>query len=205
MILTGWKGKVHEILEWVTRLAYVNLLWLCGILAGFIVAGVFPATIALFAVIRKWLQKEEDLKAASFFWKTYKSELLKGNAFGYIWVILGLILYFDLLFFRGFSNVMSLIFTYITFIIGVIYICSFLISLSMYVHYDQKIFQVVKNSVLLALSRPIAAILFVISFYLPYYIVFKFPGLLLFFSGSFIAFCMLSVSLKLFDNFNDNQ
>ncbi|MCH6268984.1 MULTISPECIES: YesL family protein [Neobacillus] len=200
MMLTGWKGKLNDFLEWAMRLAYVNLLWIGGSLLGLLAAGFFPATIAMFAVVRKWLQKDEEIKTASYFWKIYKSEMLKGNAFGYCWVILGLILYFDLSFFRSFSNLVSLIFTYVTFLIGAVYICSLLFAFPVYVHYDERVFQTVKNSVLLTLSRPLFAIVLAIAFYLPYYLVFRVPGMLPFYSGSLIAYCLLFVSLKIFDN-----
>ncbi|HEY4552313.1 MAG TPA: YesL family protein [Bacillaceae bacterium] len=205
MELTGWKEKLQSILEWVMRLAYVNILWLCGILLGLVAAGFFPATIAMFAVIRKWLLKDDDLKAGAYFWKTYKSEMLKGNAYGYIWLALGLMLYFDLTFFRSFSNLASLIFTYITFILGVVYTCALLFAFPVYVHYDQRVVKAVKNSILLTISSPVFAIVLVVAFGLPYYAVFKLPGLLPFYGGSLISFCLLFMSIKLFENLDNRQ
>lgn len=197
---TGWKGRLNTFLEWAMRLAYVNILWVGGSLLGLGVAGIFPATIAMFAIIRKWLRKDEEPKTASHFWKIYKSEFVKGNSFGYCWVIIGFILSFDLSFFRGFSNLPGLIFTYITFLIGAIYVCSLLFAFPVYVHYDERIFKTMKNAILLTLSRPLFAIVLAVAFYIPYYVVFKVPGLLPFYGGSLIAYSLLILSLKIFDN-----
>lgn len=200
MTLTGWKKRLYDYMEWAMRLAYINILWLLGILLGLGVVGTFPSTISLFTLIRKWMQGEDEFKVWSCFWSTYRKEFMKGNLFGYVWVIIGSVLYFDLIFFRSFSNLISLLFTYFIFILGAIFIFALLFAFPVYVHFELPLLQGVKNSILLALSQPLYSILMALAFYLPYYLVFKLPGLLPFISGSLIAQCLMYVSFNLFNN-----
>ncbi|BDG36084.1 DUF624 domain-containing protein [Saccharococcus caldoxylosilyticus] len=48
-------GKLYRVCEWITRLACINILWMLFTLAGLIVFGIAPATVALFTIVRKWL------------------------------------------------------------------------------------------------------------------------------------------------------
>lgn len=66
---------------WVTRIAYLNLLWLFFSLVGLLVFGIMPATTALHAVLRKLLSGEEcDIKPT--FWSVYQSEWGRSNLVG---------------------------------------------------------------------------------------------------------------------------
>ncbi|WP_047983332.1 YesL family protein [Ornithinibacillus californiensis] len=206
MELTGWRLGLYKSMDWAMKLAYVNFLWFLGILVGLIVGGFFPSTIAMFAVIRKWLQGDKDLPTFSYFKSIYRQEFVNGNMYGFIWLILGFIIYFDLQFFRSFNEIWSLLLTYFTFIIGAIYILSLLFAFPVFVHFNVSPFQNVKNSIFLVLSRPFVSILMGICFYIPYYVLMKIPGLIPFFSGSLIGFCLVSVSLKIFESLKkDNK
>jgi uncharacterized membrane protein YesL len=52
---------VYRFCEWVTRLAYLNLLWIMFSLAGLVVFGVMPSTIAMYTVTRRWLTEDVDI------------------------------------------------------------------------------------------------------------------------------------------------
>ncbi|MGY0702716.1 DUF624 domain-containing protein [Bacillus subtilis] len=52
----GSLGRMLRFCEWIMRFAYTNLLWLFFTLLGLGVFGIMPATAALFAVMRKWIQ-----------------------------------------------------------------------------------------------------------------------------------------------------
>ncbi|MGP3910276.1 YesL family protein [Nonomuraea sp. 10N515B] len=42
----GRFGRLYQVLDWAYRLAVVNLLWIAGVLAGLVIAGLAPATVA---------------------------------------------------------------------------------------------------------------------------------------------------------------
>ncbi|MGG1687820.1 YesL family protein, partial [Pseudalkalibacillus sp. NRS-1564] len=75
--LNGLWGKFYRITEWVARLVYVQCLWLVFSIVGLLVAGIFPATMGMFAVVRRWQLGETDVPVFPEFWTTYKQEFIK--------------------------------------------------------------------------------------------------------------------------------
>lgn len=86
---TGIMGGFYRISEWIMRFAYVNILWIAFTLIGLVFLGFFPATASLFAVVRKWIQGNNEVPIFSFFWTNYKSSFLKSNILGISIVIIG--------------------------------------------------------------------------------------------------------------------
>ena len=64
-------GFIYNVLEWITRFAYLNLLWILFSLAGGVIFGFFPATIAMFAIAREWLKGNRNTNFNTF-WKHYR-------------------------------------------------------------------------------------------------------------------------------------
>ncbi|MFL6556498.1 MAG: YesL family protein, partial [Bacillus sp. (in: firmicutes)] len=75
-------GKLFTFCEWFMRLAYVNLLWFFFSLAGLVLLGIMPATVALFTIVRKWQLKETDLPIWKTFLSVYRQEFKKSNGLG---------------------------------------------------------------------------------------------------------------------------
>ncbi|UTE77425.1 YesL family protein [Rossellomorea sp. KS-H15a] len=199
MELTGWKGGLQYYGNYALKLACLNLLWLGGIVIGAGIAGVFPSTIAMFSVVRKWNQTGDmDLPMATHFKKEYQREFFKGNLYGYTWVIIGVILYVDLLYFRGIPSLPALLFSYVLFIFGVIYLAALLFAFPVYAHYELGIFHCIRNAVLIALSHPLYSVIMALGFYFPYYLIVKIPGLFPLFGGSLIALILMQLSIHIF-------
>lgn len=64
------------------NLILLNILWVAFTLLGLVIFGLFPATIALFAVIRKWILENEDTPILQEFIKRYKAEFKMANVIG---------------------------------------------------------------------------------------------------------------------------
>ncbi len=71
----------YRICTWIMRMAYVNLLWVAFSLLGLGIFGFFPATAAMFVVIRKWLSSEQDIPVFKTFWNAFKTEFIKINIY----------------------------------------------------------------------------------------------------------------------------
>ncbi len=54
-------SALNKAFEWITKIAYLNLLWLGFTLLGLIIFGIFPATAATFTVARKWVTGYPDV------------------------------------------------------------------------------------------------------------------------------------------------
>ncbi|MFC4402738.1 YesL family protein [Gracilibacillus xinjiangensis] len=63
--------------EWISRFAYVNLLWIGFSLLGLVVFGFFPATAAMFALVRQWIMGNIDKPVFSSIWVTIKKNFSK--------------------------------------------------------------------------------------------------------------------------------
>lgn len=72
---SGTTARLAGVLTWVVRLAGLNLLWVLGLLAGGVIVGFAPATVALAGVLRALLQGQE-VRLWKDFWQHWRSSLL---------------------------------------------------------------------------------------------------------------------------------
>ena len=206
MELTGWRAGIYRVMDWASKLAYLNLIWLSGIVIGLGVAGFFPSTVAMFSVLSKWIQGEvDDIKVFTHFKEEYRKEFLKSNLYGYTWLVVGVVIYVDLLFFRSFSTIWGLLFSFFFFLIGAVYIIALLYAVPIYVQSKQNFMQYFKNCLFIVLANPLFAVLMVLGFYFTYLLLMKIPGLLPFFGGSLIAFILMFISSKMFSTLEKNR
>ncbi|UOQ84128.1 YesL family protein [Gracilibacillus salinarum] len=210
MEINGIWGVFYAISRWLTQVVVANLLWfvfnlpviivmfnilmvrytgeliLFGLLLVMVLPLVFfPATVALFAVMRGWIM-DKDMHLFSSYWRYYKANYkrsAKGGCFvTLIWSCL--ILNFFLIQINDLA-MLTYLFYVVAFIIFVFSIHYF----SLIVHYQSTTFSDLKNAMLLTLINPILTIEILIvsglSFYLALnFFSFAFP----FFIGSVIAY-----------------
>ena len=192
----------YSISEWVLRFAYVNVLWIAFTLLGFVVFGFFPATLAMFTVVRKWVLKQTDIPVFKTFWATYKKEFVKGNLLG---LIIGLSSFFM------YSNIRIVEATTVPafkllYVPNVIVIMLFLFTLlyifPVLVHFDVSLKEGVKNSFILMTINPIPTFCMATLTGFLCFIFLKIPGVTPFFSGSIIAFLLMWLSNYVFVKMN---
>jgi uncharacterized membrane protein YesL len=202
--MNGMAGIFYKVSEWIARLAYINFLWLAFTMLGLVVFGFFPAYIAMLSVIRKWIMGNSDVPVFRTFLLVYKKEFLKSNGLGFILTAIGYILYVDLSIVKeapGFINLtyypLSLIF--LGFILASFY------SFPIIVHYDTKIHHALKNSFILMVLSPFSTIMMICGSIAVYLLMTTIPGLLPFFSASFLAFTIMWSALLAFSKIEKRQ
>ncbi|MGY0691431.1 YesL family protein [Virgibacillus sp. FSP13] len=179
-------GAIYSGLEWITRFAYVNLLWILFSLMGGIVLGFFPATVAMFAVIRKWIKGNPDIPIMKSFWEFYKADFWKSNRLGLFIIGIATIIGIDI-FYIKINN--SLAWTYIPlFAFMLIFVLYYFYIFPAFVHYDMKVRGILKNAFLIMLISPINSFLMIISLVSIYLIMRSIPALAFIFGGSVYAF-----------------
>lgn len=94
--LNGIFKAIFEIGKWLSKMMYLHLLWVIFSLMGLVVFGVMPATTAMFTVIRKWMEDDNDIPVFQTFLASYKTHFLKSNALGTFLVAIGIFLYIDM-------------------------------------------------------------------------------------------------------------
>jgi uncharacterized membrane protein YesL len=204
----GAMGGLYRVTEWITRIAASNILWaLCsapflfigllkvimlgtssggvneqltlnwamGILAPFTV---FPASAALFTVVRKWVMGNSDVGTFRTFFQGYKENYVKSMFGGVIYTLMFVIMYVDVtVYMTQMPNFR---------IVGILMLVFMIIlSVSMFnffsiiVHYQMSFKQVMSNSFLLTIARPIRVFSTLIAAGLLGYIGLKYPALYL--------------------------
>lgn len=198
--------KFYLLLEWVMWLAYINLLWIGSALIGIIVFGIFPATIAMFTVIRQLLLKDTTGKQIlKTFVLTYKKEFFKSNLIGLIFSLVGYLLYLDFLYIQNMNGATYYVFQIGLIFISIIYFISLLYIVPVYVHYNLKFHQYFRHALLIGILSPITTILIVIGLTLLYFLLVLIPGLIPFITTSTCAFIIMGCALFGFCRLEDKQ
>ncbi|MFB3160196.1 DUF624 domain-containing protein [Neobacillus sp. 179-J 1A1 HS] len=214
-------GRLNPILEWTSKLAGINLLWVLFNFPiayltlslftvkemwqiGFLIMTIavlvpfifFPATTAMFGIVRKWVMKEE-VPIFRFFWKyykeNYKRSLVGGLIFSVLWAIVGV----DYYYFQTRIHLVSYLFLFL--MVWLLLITLFFFAHT--VHTDTKLGQGLKNVLILSIANPIYSIGLAISSIGILYVSFtKLTFLLPFFTGGAISFLAFFAYNKVFTN-----
>ena len=188
--------SVNNVLEWVTKLAYANLLWLGLSLLGGVVLGVFPATAATFAVVRKWLTGKSDVPITSTFWRAYKQSLLQANLIGYLMVAIYYLLYLDFLVIT-LSDQAELWLLTVPFLVIMVFISlTSLYIFPIFVHFNMSVKEVFKNSFFIMMLHPFQTIGMAFGAFAWLYGLWHFQWLFPLFSMSLLAVILLMPALK---------
>ena len=189
----------YKLSDWIMKLAYVNILWLLFSILGIVLFGFFPATIAMFTIVRKWLSDdEEEFSVFKLFWTTYKQEFFKSNLLGFIITIITYLFYIELNFIENYHNDFLQLFYYPLFILRYVFYLTILFIFPTYVHYDIKFFHLLKNAFLMMLLNPIPTIMMVIGSLIIYFANMYMPIIAVFFSGSVVTLVIMKVALMAF-------
>src|SRR5690625_1455444 len=105
-------STLYQLCKWTTHFAYLNILWVGFTLLGGIVFGFFPSTVALFTIARKNTMGENDVPIFRTYVDVFKKELLRGNILGWFIILIGMVWYFDLHFFRQFEGLFFTVMNY---------------------------------------------------------------------------------------------
>jgi uncharacterized membrane protein YesL len=201
----GFMGGFYRFGEAVLFLMYVNALWIVFTLMGGIIIGWAPSTIAMFAVVRKWVRGETDRPVFKTFWDTYRTEFLKANGLGWFLLIIGYMLYFNLNYFQVNNGWIFLIVRYFILAVALFYVIMLLYIFPIFVHYEAKFFHYIKNAFLIAFYHPIRTIYVVSASITVYYLFAVLPGLLPFLGGSLTSFVLMWISHRTFLRIEDKQ
>jgi uncharacterized membrane protein YesL len=187
---------VYRFCEWVTRLAYLNLLWITFSLAGLLVFGIMPATTAMFTVTRKWIMEDSDIPIFKTFFEAYKKEFKQANLFGLVLFSIFALFYLDFMIFGLMkeASFINLIFSSLL----VVFVVLLLFIFPVYVHYDIRLLQTFKYAVLIGFSRPLYSILMAAGAIGVTYLMFLHITIVIFFSGSLFSLIMTGLALKAF-------
>ncbi|WP_166242414.1 YesL family protein [Paenibacillus turpanensis] len=213
MEFRGMMGGLYRISEWIMRFSTINLLWvICSIpIFYLLVSGVmaqttdqlisvlilmailspftlFPATSAMFVVVRKWVTGNEDVPLFKTYFRGYKENYVASMLGGIIYVVLSVIMVINYRFYIGQEGTLE--YLSILFVaLGVVLMASLFTFFCIQVHLHMKLLHVLKNSILLTVGQPIRTIMTILTNgFILYLSFFQFTFLIPFFMGTLIAY-----------------
>ncbi|TQS75134.1 DUF624 domain-containing protein [Ornithinibacillus gellani] len=200
-----FSSTLYRITEWITRFAYIHLLWILFTLSGFVILGFFPSTVAMFSIVRDWLRGKTDIPIFQTFWNYFKQEFKKSNLLGVFVYAVTLLIVLDFYFIT--SNTINR-FTWINiplFAFIFLFILFLIYLFPTIAHYNMKPMQLIKNAFFIMLVSPIQSLLILLSLVSLYFIFKLLPALTFIFGGSVYAFITMWLCLHAFEKIENKQ
>ncbi|WP_019152699.1 YesL family protein [Robertmurraya massiliosenegalensis] len=190
---------IYRTFEWITRFAYLQLLWAVFTLAGGILFGLIPSTVAVYAIIRSWLRGNTDIPLFSSFWNYYKNDFLKSNKLGILIYLIFLLIGLDFIYLQ---EIDQSIVTWMHAPLFAFMLLSMLFVFYLFpafVHFDLNNHSIVKHAFFIMLIHPFHSLLMVLSLASLFIIIYYFPAIGLIFGVSSIAYITMWLALHAFN------
>ncbi|MFB5660445.1 YesL family protein [Alteribacillus sp. HJP-4] len=184
--------------EWALHLFLTNLLWVLFSALGLFVFGVFPATAALFAVLRTRIvdvKHEKSIPVIKQFWHHYKREFLRANLIGWMLTAAGFVLYVNVRVLQQLdASLINQMITIITYLLIFVYVLVLLYIFPLFVHFKLSTRQYVTYAFVMAIGKPLQTLSMIILLAGSIYVFVKVPGLIPVFGGSVLGFIMMKMT-----------
>lgn len=192
----GWE-RFNAVTGWMLKIAYLNILWVLFTIIGLVFLGLFPATGAMFAVVKKWFQGERQASVFQSFWKVYRSDFIRLNGFGLIFFTVGYFLYYDFTFLVLNQGSFQFLYPGLFFLLFV-YLITLSFFFPVYVHFELTFLQYIRQSFLIAVTSPLETLQIALSAAAVYFLATLVPGIIPLFTGSVLACTINWISLRAF-------
>ncbi|MDX8045528.1 DUF624 domain-containing protein [Gracilibacillus sp. S3-1-1] len=177
------------------NLIMLNIMWVICSFVGLVVFGFFPATVALFAVIRKIILEDEAGSIYLLFIQQFKAEFIKSNILGYLIVFIAVFLYVDLKVIEQLNNTgFQVVLFNGLFVISVFFAISVLYVFPLYVHFNLKLVQYLQYACILTIAKPFHTIMLIGSLGVILFIYWVVPALSLLLGFSLFCFIVMKIS-----------
>lgn len=201
----GIVTTLDKIMHWVTKLAFLNFLWIAFSILGLFVAGAFPATVATLNVSRKWIGGEQDLKIWKTFKGTYRQEFFSANILGWLFTLIGLVLYFNYRLLAASQGEVLFIVPIAFYIVTFIYIFIVIWTFPLLAHYQASIMQHLKNALVIGLTKIHISIAKVIVIFSVLYLSLELPVLIPFYTFSICSLVWIWLSMHVFSQLDNRS
>ncbi|MBT2726138.1 DUF624 domain-containing protein [Bacillus sp. ISL-75] len=192
----GIFNKFHSLSTWISNLAYINILWLTFTLLGGVLLGIFPATIAMFFIIKRMFLEKSDFSIIKEFTILYKKEFKKSNLLFFPFILLAIIVAADIRFISSldfaFNSLVVKLFYVLLFLLAMI----FLYSLVVYIYGARGKKEIFKSSLYILFNNPMTNLYILTGLLLLHFLTLKVAGLSVLFSGSVFSLIVLMIVQK---------
>lgn len=144
-----------KLMTWVSDMMQVQMLWVLFSLLGMLVGGLFPATYAMFAVLRRLVRDRTQGNLNRLFWEEYRSNFSRSNRLGYTLVGISVLAFFCFRSSLQFAGQMAPLFMVLALAAGVLSVILFLYTGPVAAHFDLSVGQILKHALIVELSCPL--------------------------------------------------
>lgn len=164
-------SRFYRWLDTFSNFLFLNLLWLLACLP---IVTIYPATAAMFGVVRNWVREKEDGLLQTFSAR-FKENFKQSLVIGIVWTFLGVVLLLDFYLIDQVSSGPRVVLGSLLFLAVILYVFTSLYLFPVMVHYDASWPVVLKTSLLLSVGQLsttvlcllVAAVMVGISFFAP--------------------------------------
>lgn len=177
------------------NLVILNILWFFFTLAGLGILGLFPATVALFAVLRDMIINHDSDKIIKKFAHYFMENWLVSNALGYMFSLVLFVLYLNVKIIHLVeARTLYVVMMSATLIIGVLILITFLFLFPVFVHLKFKWWTYPKYAFILTIAKPFNTILLIILLALVMYVYYLVPALMFLLGMGLISYIIMKIA-----------
>ncbi|ADH97878.1 YesL family protein [Salisediminibacterium selenitireducens] len=191
--------KLDAFFRLITRFSLLNVNWIAGIVAGLLVLGLFPATVATFIITRRWIREGESFSVTKAYWQAYKQVFVKANLFGIGLSAIGLLLYVNYRVIQTGGIEIPLVVTVSFITIVFLYLLFAAAVIPVSIHFTGTPLKLIQKTIWFIFAKPHLAVLLVLLMWGIAHVSLLVPAAILFFTGSVGAYTVMWIFLSSLD------
>ncbi len=182
-------SRVHYYMEKLADLFLLNLLWVLSCLP---IITIFPATVSMYGVVRKWIMKKETDGIFRTFFHQFRECFRQSLGVSILWAALAYFIYLDFQIIN--SN---------KFLLGILGLFTLLfLSFTMYLfpimaHFQTNWKNIIRNSLIIAVFSPFSTIALLVILLVTLCLIYLFP-IFISVAGSVSAYLSYRICHRLF-------
>ncbi|MEQ6376756.1 DUF624 domain-containing protein [Bacillaceae bacterium S4-13-56] len=192
--MKGFVQGLYQLCEWIMRLTLLQIYWFLFSLLGGVILGIFPSTVAMFEINRRWIKGELDLPTFKYFWFAFKQQFGRANILGYLLSLIGFIIIIDFHIFLGFDSVLFMFFTSMLIVITLLYILILIYIFPIFVTYKVRIHRSIAFACLIGIYKMKSTILIIVVSFLLCLVFSTFPPVFFFLGISTSSLILMWIS-----------
>lgn len=182
-----------KVMSWLADMLHIQVLWIAYTIAGLVVGGFFPATFAMFAVMREMIHKSQDFSFHKKFKSEYRANFIKSNKLGYTLVIVAIALVFYFRMTINLDGSWAVLFVFLGYGAIILALLSLLYVPVVFAHFDLSISQILRHALIIMIASPVQSLANVVIVILFGVLTQELPAL-----TPFISFAMFSYGITYF-------
>jgi uncharacterized membrane protein YesL len=177
--------RIFIMMDWLMRLAYLNIVWIFFSLP---IITVIPSTFAMFAVIKKWEEEDKDIPVFTTFRTEFVRNFWKSYQLGLFYIFVGTLLYLDYIVIYEQEGSIILIIRYALTVLSILFISTVFYSIPIQLRYEYPWYKTLLFSLMLVIRQPVITILMLCGIVLDVVVFIYWTGIGILFVGSLMAF-----------------